>query len=143
MTDIFTKDKRCEIMRKIKSFNNKSTELKLIEIFKGNNVKGWRRGYKIEGKPDFVFKRNKIAVFVDGCFWHGHNCRNTNPKDNSQYWTTKITRNQKGDLEVSENLKKKKWQVVRIWECDLKNKSRLKLMKKLEPIVRIQSVKKN
>jgi DNA mismatch endonuclease (patch repair protein) len=123
-------------MRSVKSSKNKSTELKLISIFKENDIKEWRRGYKIDGKPDFVFIRGKIALFVDGCFWHGHKCRNTTPKDNSQYWTSKIIRNKKRDKEVSKALKNKEWQVIRIWECELKNKNRQKLLKKLEPILK-------
>ncbi|MDR1695563.1 MAG: very short patch repair endonuclease [Endomicrobium sp.] len=135
MSDIFDKVKRSDIMRRVKSEKNKSTELKLIEIFKENDITGWRRGCKIEGKPDFVFIERKIAMFVDGCFWHGHKCRNITPKDNNQYWTSKRLRNKKRDKEVSENLKSKGWQVIRVWECYLKNKNRLKLLKKLKPFI--------
>ncbi|MDR1112415.1 MAG: very short patch repair endonuclease [Bacteroidales bacterium] len=52
----------------------KSTELKLIDIFKEQGIIGWQRGSKMKGKPDFVFPKLKIAVFADGCFWHGHKC---------------------------------------------------------------------
>ena len=89
MSDIFNKAKRSEIMKKVRSKNNKSTELKLIQIFKENNIHGWRRNYKVKGHPDFVFLNKKIAIFVDGCFWHGHDCRNTKPKDNQEYWDKK------------------------------------------------------
>lgn len=141
MSDVFSKVKRSDIMRSVKSSKNKSTELKLISIFKENGIKGWRRGYKIDGKPDFVFIRSKIALFVDGCFWHGHKCRNTTPKDNSQYWTAKIDRNKKRDKEVSKTLKNKKWSVVRLWECELKNKNRQKLLKKLMSVLKCQPIK--
>jgi DNA mismatch endonuclease (patch repair protein) len=135
MSDIFGKEKRSAIMRKIKSSKNASTELKLISIFKENRIKGWRRGCKVEGNPDFAFKRDKIAVFTDGCFWHGHKCRNTTPKNNVGYWTAKIIRNKKRDKDVTKRLKKNGWQVLRIWECELKNKNRAKLLKKLKPII--------
>ncbi|HQB60511.1 MAG TPA: very short patch repair endonuclease, partial [Spirochaetota bacterium] len=69
MMDVFDKNKRTEIMKSVKSNNNRSTELKLIKIFKENNIKGWRRNYKAIGKPDFVFLKKKTAIFVDGCFW--------------------------------------------------------------------------
>jgi DNA mismatch endonuclease (patch repair protein) len=138
MNDVFSKEKRADIMRKVKSSKNKSTELKLITIFKENGIKGWRRGCKIYGNPDFVFVKDRIVLFVDGCFWHGHKCRNTEPKDNAQYWSAKIIRNKKRDKEVSKTLKEKKWKVVRLWECELKDKNRVKLLKKLEFIFNCQ-----
>lgn len=121
MADVFTKEQRSYIMRQIKSRRNKSTELKLISYFKANHIKGWRRNYIVFGKPDFVFQPYKIAIFVDGCFWHGHNCRNTKPKENHEFWFKKIERNRQRDIDVSEKLKKKGWEVIRIWECELKN----------------------
>lgn len=77
MSDVFSHKKRSDIMSKVRSKNNKSTELKLIQIFEENNIKGCRRNYPVKGHPDFVFLDKKIAIFVDGCFWHGHDCRNT------------------------------------------------------------------
>lgn len=120
MSDIFDKSKRSEIMKKVRSKKNKSTELKLIEIFKENNIHGWRRNYKVKGHPDFVFLDKRIAIFVDGCFWHGHDCRNTRPKDNEDYWTKKRERNMKHDKEITEYFENRGWTVVRIWECEFK-----------------------
>ena len=113
-------------MRQVKSRENKSTELKLIQFFKTNSIKGWRRNFKIFGKPDFVFPLTKQAVFVDGCFWHGHNCRNTKPKDNKDYWQQKIFRNKIRDRTVNRTLTANGWIVIRIWECQLKNKKVLR-----------------
>ncbi len=79
MPETFTKEQRSQIMQQVKSSRNKSTELKLIQFFKANKINGWRRNYKLFGKPDFVFTKSKTAIFVDGCFWHGHDCRNTTP----------------------------------------------------------------
>lgn len=124
MSDIFNKAKRSEIMKKVRSKNNKSTELKLIQIFKENNIHGWRRNYKVKGHPDFVFLSKKIAIFVDGCFWHGHDCRNTKPKDNQEYWDKKRDRNMKHDTEITEYFANRGWTVIRIWECELKNINR-------------------
>lgn len=89
MADIFEKNKRSDIMKKVRSKNNRSTELRLIEIFKKYAITGWRRNYSVKGHPDFVFLSQKVAVFVDGCFWHGHDCRNTRPSDNKEYWNQK------------------------------------------------------
>lgn len=107
-------------MRQIKSKKNKSTEIRLIEIFKKNNVIGWKRNYPVRGHPDFVFLKCRIAVFVDGCFWHGHDCRNTRPKTNKEFWQKKRERNIKHDQEITELFEKRGWTVVRIWECELK-----------------------
>lgn len=126
MADTFTKEERSQIMRKVKSSRNKSTELKLIQFFKNNSIKGWRRGYNLFGKPDFVFPLTKQAIFVDGCFWHGHNCRNTKPKDNKDYWQQKISRNKKRDRIVNKTLATNDWTVIRIWECQLKKEKALK-----------------
>lgn len=126
MTDVFNKEKRSEIMRQVKSRRNKSTELKLITYFKSQTIKGWRRNQRLFGNPDFTFLKAKIVVFVDGCFWHGHNCRNTKPKDNKEYWEVKILKNIQRDKLVSEILFEKGWQVIRIWECELRNEEILK-----------------
>ena len=120
MADTFTKEVRSNIMRAVKSKGNKSTEGKLINLFKENKLKGWRRNYPIFGKPDFVFPKNKVAVFADGCFWHGHNCRNISPKSNAEYWKAKIARNKKRDKKVNKVLKEKGWSIFRIFECKIK-----------------------
>jgi len=118
-------------MSRVRSKGNKSTELKLIKLFKENHIIGWRRNYKIYGNPDFVFFKYKIAVFVDGCFWHGHDCRNTKPKDNADYWKNKIEKNKNRDLIVNNYLRKKCWTVYRIWECEIKNKKLPDKLKKM------------
>jgi len=125
MADTFTKEQRSQIMSKVKSRANKSTELKLIRFFKDNKITGWRRNYQLFGKPDFVFPKTKTAIFVDGCFWHGHDCRNTKPKDNKEYWQKKIERNKQRDILVTKTLTDKGWKVVRLWECSLKNEEEL------------------
>lgn len=135
MTDTFDNEKRSAIMRTVKSKNNRSTELRLIEFFKASGIKGWRRNYKVKGHPDFVFLDRKIAIFVDGCFWHGHDCRNTRPTDNADYWSKKRERNIKHDKEVTEMFEKRGWTVIRIWECELKKKNRALLDQKLSVLL--------
>ena len=134
MADVFDKQQRSQIMQKVKSRGNKSTELKLILVFRENNISGWRRNYKVKGHPDFVFLEKKIAIFVDGCFWHGHDCRNTTPSDNKEYWDRKRQRNIQHDKEVTAIFEARGWTVIRIWECELKKKNAEILMKKLEPL---------
>lgn len=132
MSDIFDKEKRSEIMSVIRSKGNKSTELKIIQFFKDNNIIGWRRNYKVKGHPDFIFLNRKIAIFVDGCFWHGHDCRNTRPADNSDYWQNKRERNIKHDKEVTALFESRGWTVIRIWECELKKSNASQLIEKLK-----------
>ena len=132
MPDVFDKEKRSDIMQKVRSKGNKSTELKLIAIFQEYEIRGWRRNYSVIGHPDFVFLKKKVAVFVDGCFWHGHDCRNTRPVDNQEYWKKKRERNIRHDKEVTELFEARGWRVLRIWECELKVKNRQTLLDKLK-----------
>ena len=131
MADVFDKSKRSDIMQKVRSKGNKSTEIKLIEIFRELGIKGWRRNYAVKGHPDFVFLQKRIAVFVDGCFWHGHDCRNTRPADNEDYWKRKRERNMQHDKDVTGLFESRGWTVLRIWECELKVKNRQVLIDKL------------
>jgi len=117
-------------MRSVKSKGNRSTEIKIIDLFRKNSVKGWRRNYPLFGKPDFVFPKSKLTLFIDGCFWHGHDCRNVKPKQNKSYWKSKIERNMSRDKLVKKQLTKKGWKVIRIWECELKEQG-IKVIKKV------------
>lgn len=132
MTDVFDKATRSAVMSKVRSKGNKSTEIRLMEVFVERNIKGWRRNYPVKGHPDFVFQKRRIAVFVDGCFWHGHDCRNTRPKHNEDFWLAKRERNMARDKAVTEEFEKRGWTVLRIWECELKKKNRPELFVKLD-----------
>lgn len=135
MSDIFSKEKRSSVMKAVKSKNTKTTELKAIEIFKELGVKGWRRTYPLVGKPDFVFPKKRVALFVDGCFWHGHDCRNVTPSANADFWNAKRDYNGRHDALVAETLQSKNWTVIRVWECELKKKNRDALLKKIEELL--------
>lgn len=123
MNDVFNERMRSNIMRAVKSKNPKSTELALIKLFKENHITGWRHSYNVKGHPDFVFLEKRIAIFVDGCFWHGHDCRNTRPADNSEYWAKKRARNMQHDKEITQLFERRGWTVIRIWECELSKKN--------------------
>ena len=135
MCDVYDKATRSAVMSKVRSKGNKSTELRLIEIFRLKGIIGWRRNYPVKGHPDFVFPKQKIAVFVDGCFWHGHDCRNTRPKINEDFWSAKRQRNITNDRSVTKVFKKRGWTVFRIWECELRKKNLQKLLKKLDKML--------
>ena len=119
-------------MQHVKSSGNKSTEIRLISYFNTHHITGWRRKYNVKGHPDFVFLKRRVAIFVDGCFWHGHDCRNTRPKDNSEYWMVKRNRNIAHDRAVTALFQERGWTVVRIWECELKKKNQAILEEKLK-----------
>ncbi len=118
--DTFSKAERSRIMASVKSRNTKSTELRFISILKDKGITGWRRNYPLTGKPDFVFPRLKIAVFIDGCFWHGCPSHCRMPSSNINYWNNKIEKNKIRDKKITKALKMKKWQVIRIWEHEIK-----------------------
>ena len=116
---------RSQLMSRIPSRGNKTTELRLIALLRRTKLRGWRRRQRIFGNPDLVWRRERIAVFVDGCFWHGHNCnRNLTPKRNSKIWQRKILLNKRRDRLTSRILKGRGWTVIRIWECSLKQEAR-------------------
>lgn len=117
-------------MGRVKSSGNQSTELKMIRVFKDNGFKGWRRNFPLEGKPDFVFPAHRLAVFVDGCFWHGHPALCRLPATNTEYWERKISRNAARDKEVGKILKKKGWRVMRVWEHEIDSKKTVGRLKK-------------
>jgi DNA mismatch endonuclease (patch repair protein) len=127
-------------MAKVQSKGNRSTELRLIELFKKARVKGWRRGVSLLGKPDFVFPKPHLAVFVDGCFWHGclRHCRIPNTR--RHYWVTKIEANKARDREVTRSLKKSGWRVLRIWEHDVTPQTLVKVIKKFSTVENIRSL---
>ena len=122
-------------MKRVKSSGNRSTEIELIRFFKAQHITGWRRHYDVKGHPDFVFPQKKIAIFVDGCFWHGHDCRNTRPSNNAEYWMKKRQRNIEHDKEVTNLFVNRNWTVIRIWECELRKKNRDILYKKLQSLI--------
>ena len=142
MADVFSKDERSAIMSRVRSDGNKSTEIKLISVFSELNIHGWQRKYKVIGHPDFVFLSLRIAVFVDGCFWHGHDCRNTKPANNADYWKNKLERNKAHDQEITDRFLSRGWLVIRIWECELTKKNRGLLLDKLKPILQ-QNIQNN
>lgn len=141
MPDVFTTAKRSEVMSRIRGSGNLSTELKLISLLKGHGIKGWRRRFKLIGKPDFVFPKERLAVFVDGSFWHGHPKHCRYPATNAEFWRAKIERNKQRDRTVSRLLKTKAWRVIRIWEHDLKQ-SPSKVVQRLSSALKSPPVRK-
>ena len=120
MADVFTKAKRSEVMSRIRGRGNKETELALAKLLRAARITGWRRHQPIFGKPDFVFRTAQLALFVDGCFWHGCPKHSNMPVNNRAFWKKKLTANKKRDVLVTRTLRRAGWQVGRIWECALR-----------------------
>jgi DNA mismatch endonuclease, patch repair protein len=119
MADVFTTEKRSEVMSRIRSRGNRATELCLARLLREAGIHGWRRHVAISGRPDFIFRAQHVAVFVDGCFWHCcPKCSNM-PKNNAEFWAKKLAGNQARDRAVNRELQRQGWRVVRIWEHEL------------------------
>jgi len=118
--DNLTPQQRRKNMQNIRSKGTKPeqkvfAELKRLKIYFVSHVD------KIIGKPDIVFRRKKVVVFIDSDFWHGHPERYPPPKSNQEYWEKKIARNRQRDNEVNQVLRTQGWNVIRLWEYDIKN----------------------
>lgn len=107
-------------MSRIKSAENASTELALVKAMRAAGISGWRRHVDLLGRPDFIFPLSKLAVFVDGCFWHGCARCYAPPKSNKPYWREKIAGNMRRDRRRRAALRRAGWSVMRIWEHTLK-----------------------
>ncbi len=138
MGDIFTKAKRSDLMSRIRSRGNAATEMALVRVFRAHGITGWRRHLEVRvplGKParpvaraarpfrvrpDFVFPKLRLALFVDGCFWHGCPRHGTKPRGNAAFWRKKFAANRARDLRVTRMLRRHGWRVLRIWEHELR-----------------------
>ena len=161
MPDVFTKAKRSDVMSRIRSRGNKATELALVRVFRAQGITGWRRQIQItlgrsrgdetqtrrdpqasvlirassrrllRVRPDFVFPKLRLAVFVDGCFWHGCPLHGTKPRNNAAFWRRKFAANKARDRLVTRRLHQNGWRVLRIWEHELTRKREARLMKRI------------
>jgi DNA mismatch endonuclease (patch repair protein) len=144
MADVFTPEKRSEIMSRVKGRGNRATELRLMNMFRSHGIKGWRRNVSLYGKPDFIFPESRMAVFVDGCFWHGCPIHGSIPESNRAFWKKKIARNKKRDRVVKKKLDELGWKTLRIWQHEFRKPDTLvdRLKKFLQPKATIRSVRK-
>lgn len=130
MTDVHNTETRSKNMAAIK---NKNTKPELL-VRKYLHAAGYRYRlhYGIKGKPDIVFPKQKVALFVNGCFWHGHTCQYmVMPKTNTGFWHKKINSNIERDRKNQEILKSEGWHVIILWECRLRPKEKEKTLREL------------
>lgn len=131
MTDVFSPQKRSAIMSCIKGHDNKATEGRLIGLLRKHAITGWRRRAKVFGRPDFVFYNLRVAIFIDGCFWHGCPEHGSIPASNVSFWQRKIARNQFRDRTVNRLLRRSGWRVVRIWQHELRRANEDRLLRRI------------
>jgi DNA mismatch endonuclease (patch repair protein) len=131
MADIYDAAKRSTLMSRVRSSGNRATELQFVEILRSHSFSGWRRSQPLPGRPDFVFRQARVAIFVDGCFWHRCPIHGAVPASNASFWEAKLAANVTRDRVVSKILRKKGWRVLRIWQHELARSNRPKLIARL------------
>lgn len=127
MTDVFTREQRSAVMRRVKG-KDTTPELKVRRALTGLGVRYRLHRKDLPGKPDIVLAGRRLAIFVHGCFWHGHDCARGArvPQQNRDYWLGKVGRNRARDDEHRAALAALGWRVETIWECDLKDEAALR-----------------
>ena len=119
--DNLTSEQRKKNMQNIRSTNT-LPERKIMQALKKKKIYFAKNVKSIIGKPDIVFRRKKVVVFIDSDFWHGHPKRGVMPKSNRNYWLEKIKQNKERDRKVNRELRKQGWFIIRLWEYDIKKK---------------------
>ena len=134
MADVFTPEKRSEVMSKIRATNTKP-ELIVRQFLFHSGLRYRIHQKKMPGNPDIVLKKYNTAIFIHGCFWHGHKSKSCKisrmPKSNISFWENKITTNQLRDARSLKALKKQGWRTFTVWECEIKGKDSLKVLNRL------------
>lgn len=111
---------RSALMQRVRSKRNKTTELATVRLLRAHRITGWRRHLNLPGKPDFAWSKARVALFVHGCFWHGHGCgRNLAPNKNKSFWAVKLRGNRSRDRRSRDALRRLGWKVITIWECQI------------------------
>ena len=119
--DKISQASRSRNMSRIRSTSNLTTERRFRAYLVRLGISGWQlQSSLLPGRPDFIFPNHKLAVFVDGRFWHGCPRCGHKPKSNCLYWSNKLTRNRKRDLVTTREIKKYGWDVLRFWEHEIR-----------------------
>lgn len=139
MPDRISKETRSKIMSSIKSQNTKP-EILLRKILFSEGFRYRIHKKDLPGRPDIVLSKYNTVIFVNGCFWHGHNCSigsgQRKPKSNEEYWNNKIKKNIERDEINREALRKEGWNIITIWECETKDENKMNEL--LSPLLRLK-----
>ena len=127
MTDVYSIEKRSAVMRRVKG-RDTTPELKVRRLLTGLGARYRLHRKDLPGKPDIVMAGRRLAIFVHGCFWHGHDCARGArvPKANRDYWLGKVGRNRARDVASRAALEAAGWRVETIWECEMKDEAVLR-----------------
>lgn len=140
MTDMFSPEKRSEIMSRIRSKNTEA-EVIVFRYLQSRKIYFQKHYGNAVGKPDLALPRKKFAVFIDGDFWHGRTLDRVVERkgQNNLYWTEKIKRNVERDKQINRQLSDERWKILRVWETDIKRKkSRMQFLDKIERFITAQ-----
>lgn len=125
MADMFTRKRRSEIMANIRSADT-IPEVELRKLVHSLGFRFRLHRTDLPGKPDLVLPKHRAALMMNGCFWHGHTCKDgRRPGSNTEYWNRKLDRNAQRDKKNLAALKRLGWRCLVVWECQLKNRERL------------------
>lgn len=124
MTDVLTPAQRKLNMSRIRG-KDTSPEMKIRKLLFSKGIRGYRITSKLPGKPDIVFPRKRVAVFIDGCFWHKCPVHFQEPETRKEFWMGKINRNVERDQIINQKLEEAGWKVIRIWEHQVRENSEL------------------
>jgi DNA mismatch endonuclease (patch repair protein) len=119
MTDVLTLKQRKKNMSRIRG-KNTGPEIKLRKLLWSRGIRGYRIHYNLLGKPDIVFTKKKIAIFIDGCFWHKCSICFQKPETRKEFWMKKISSNVERDLKNTRQLQEEGWTVLRFWEHEIR-----------------------
>jgi len=133
MTDVLTPAQRKLNMSRVRA-KNTGPEAKIRKMLIANGIRGYRLHYNLPGKPDIVFTKKKIAIFIDGCFWHKCPVCFQEPETRKDFWMNKIQSNVDRDKKVDKQLKDEGWTVLRFWEHDVRKKPDA-IIKKISKII--------
>lgn len=121
MTDVLTPKQRKKNMSRIRG-KNTEPEITLRKLLWSQNIRGYRIHYNLPGKPDLVFTKKKIAIFIDGCFWHKCPLDFQEPETRKEFWMKKINSNVERDERITKKLQDDGWTVLRFWEHEVRKK---------------------
>jgi DNA mismatch endonuclease, patch repair protein len=119
MTDVLTPSQRKFNMSRIRG-KDTGPEIKLRKLLWSKGIRGYRIHPQLPGKPDIVFTKKKIAIFIDGCFWHKCPVCFQEPETRKEFWMKKINSNVERDLKNSKQLQEESWTVLRFWEHEIR-----------------------
>jgi DNA mismatch endonuclease, patch repair protein len=137
MRDAMSHAARSLLMSKVRGRGNRSTEARVQGALVSRGLRGWvKHPAQVPGRPDFYFPRRRLALFVDGCFWHGcPRCARAVPRSRTTFWRNKLRANKNRDRRVGKLLRQQGYRVVRVWEHELANP---RWFKRLQETIEVQ-----